>query len=130
VKVFLTLIIGFNILFANQLVPITVKDVNWKAKIDKKDYKLTNITERFKCKEYLDVIDLKMGLYRAKHYLLKNRPICLDDVYITKSSKVRFNFGTLQIEKEGEIIKETDKYIKIKNLDGKIEKIYKDEIGQ
>ena len=32
----------------------------------------------------------------------------------------------IEVEREGSVIKETNQYIKIKNLDGSVEKIYKD----
>ncbi len=107
------------------LLPISTKTINWKAKITSSNVKLINATIKFKCKKYLDIKILKENKYRAKHYILKNRAICKNDVYVQSDQKIRFNFGLLEIEKEGELIKETDDYIKIKNLDGKIIKIYK-----
>lgn len=121
-----------SFLFANGItqVPVSKYNINWKEQITDKKYKLITISDRFKCKKYLKAGELKTNNYRAKHYIMKNRAICADDVYIAQAKKVKFNFGSLEIVKDGEIIKETSKYIKIKNLDGKIEKIYKDELGQ
>ena len=36
-----------------------------------------------------------------------------------------FNFGNIQIEQNGEIIFQNDKYITIKKNNGKVKKIYK-----
>lgn len=115
---------------STQVVPIAKKDINWKEQLTSKNVKLVRKDDTINCKEYLDIKTLKNKKYRASHYILKNRPICKDDAYIPKSNKIKFNFGSIIIEKEGKVIRETDSYIKIKNLDGKIEKIYKDERGQ
>jgi hypothetical protein len=80
----------------------------------------------YKCKEYLDIKKLKKNKYFAKHYISKNKPICAKDVYIPLQNKVNVRFGNLEIEKEAELIRETKSYIKIKNVDGTIEKIYID----
>ena len=37
-----------------------------------------------------------------------------------------FDFGNIEIEKDGKVIKDTKQYVRIKNNDGTIEKIYKD----
>ncbi len=113
-----------------KVLPVSTSDIQWKGQITASNVKLIQADNRYKCKKYLDIEKLKENKYRAKHYILKNTPICYDDAYIAKSNKIKFNFGNIEIEKEGEVIRETDKYIKIKNLDGKIEKIYKDERGQ
>ena len=57
--------------------------------------------------------------------ILKNRVICKKSLYMTSSKKIKFNFGFIEIEKDGEVLKETSKYIRIKNADGTVEKIYK-----
>lgn len=112
------------------VVPIATKSINWKEQITLANVKLIQSNSKYKCKEYLDIKRLKKNKYRAKHYILKDFVICADDVYVAVSKKIKFNFGFFEIERDGEIIKETDKYIKIRNLDGKIEKIYKDGRGE
>lgn len=131
-KIFVFSFLFFGLTFASsiQVVPVATKDINWKEQLNLSNIKLYQVNEKIKCKSYLDIGTLKSKRYRASHYILKNRPICKDDAYIPKSNKIKFNFGSIVIEKEGEVIRETDSYIKIKNLDGKIEKIYKDERGQ
>jgi hypothetical protein len=64
--------------------------------------------------------------YKAKTVLKKNRIICEKDIYKPQNSKLIFNFGTIQIEKYGKVIKETKDYYRIRNEDGTIENVYKD----
>jgi len=111
---------------STQVVPLSNKTINYKNKIYSQDVRLIQINASYKCKEYLDIKKLKQNKYFAKHYILKNKPLCAKDVYIPKMNKVNFKFGNLEIEKEAELIRETKSYIKIKNVDGTIEKIYTD----
>ena len=117
--------------YEQQIVPISIKNINFKEEISKDHYKIVEYNDlnrkiyNIKCKEYLSLEDLKSNSYRAKHYIKKNRVICKKSLYITSSKKIKFNFGSIEIEKDGEIIKETSKYIRIKNADGTVEKIYK-----
>jgi choline kinase len=109
-----------------QLVPMSKKNIKYKEKIYSQDVYFIEASEKYNCKEYLVPSLLKQNLYHAKRYILKNKPICQKDALYKKKNVVRFRFGNLIIEKEGELYKETDEYIKIKNSDGKITKIYKD----
>ncbi len=115
-------------LFAQNVnvVPIANKNINYKSKIYSYDVRLVQENKKYKCKKYVNVLTLKQNKYFAKHYIAKNRAICEEDVFIPQSNTIRFKFGNLEIEREGTIIKETDQYIKIKNFDGTIDKIYKD----
>lgn len=70
--------------------------------------------------------DFKTKKLQATHYMRKGFVICQDDIKEYEKESVLFNFGTIQIEKHGEIIFENDDYIRIKKNDGDIEKIYKD----
>lgn len=63
---------------------------------------------------------------QAKHYMKKGFIICEDDIKTYKKKSVLFDFGVIQIEKEGEIIYENGEYIRMKKPNGDIEKIYKD----
>ena len=114
-------------MFANNkfLVPVSKKHINWKSVITSNHIYLSKINQKYKCKKYLDINTLKKNQYRAKHFILKNTALCSEDVYKSSNKKISFNFGSLEIEKNAELIKETDTYIKIKNPNGKIEKIYK-----
>ncbi len=125
--------IFFSIIFVYaevQLLPVSTKVINWKEKITASNVKLVQSSGKIKCKKYLDIDILKKNKFRAKHYIQKNKPICAKNVYEQSSKRIKFNFGLLEIEKEGELIKETSQYIKIKNLDGTIIKIYKNGINK
>jgi len=133
--ILLLFIININALEI-KVVPVSNQSINFKEKIFASKARLLQTTNklfikkyisknRSVCKEYIDIKIFKENKYRAKHYIFKNKPICKKDVYIPASKKIKFNFGLLEIERDGEIIKETDNYIKIKNLNGTIEKIYK-----
>ena len=114
-----------------QVVPISIKNINFKEQISAKHYKTVEYNDlnrkiyNIRCKEYLSLENLKKNKYRAKHYIRKNRVICKKNLFIASSKKIKFNFGFLEIEKDGEVLKETTKYIRIKNADGTVEKIYK-----
>jgi len=127
IKLVILLFLSFNIFAQNiKVVPVTNKVINYKAKIYASNVRLVQENEKYFCKEYVDIKLLKQNKYFAKHYLRKNKPLCKKNVFLQSSRKIKFNFGNLEIEKDGEIIRETDHYIKIKTIDGKIEKIYKD----
>ena len=114
-----------------QIVPISIKNINFKEEISDKHYKIVEYNDlnkriyNIKCKEYLTLKELQSNKYRAKHYIRKNKVICKKSLFITSSKKIKFNFGFLEIEKDGEVLKETSTYIRIKNADGTVEKIYK-----
>jgi len=72
----------------------------------------------------------KANTYLAKHYILKSSPICKKDIYLYKSSKVLFDFGNIEIEKNGKIIYENNKLVKIREPNGRIETIYKQGNGE
>jgi len=119
--------------FAAELVfvPISIKNINYREEVSTSNYKKVEYNDlnkriyNMRCRNYLTSDDLVENLYRAKHYIKKGKIICKKDVYLSDAHKIKFNFGLLEIEKDGEILNETSKYIRIKNADGTIEKIYK-----
>jgi len=126
-KILITICLIFN-LNADEIkvIPFSNKVIHYKNKIYSQDIRLIQVNKKYKCKEYLDIRILKKNKYFAKHFIAKNKPLCAKDVYVPKINKVTFRFGNLEIEKEAELIRETKSYIKIKNVDGTIEKIYID----
>ena len=124
-KLILILFVALE-LFSSPVVMVSKKNIKWKEIVRRSDVYLVEVTDRkYRCKEYLNADELITSTYKAKHYISKNRKICKKDLYKDIEHKVVFNFGLFQIEKDGELVKETDQYIKIKNSNGKIEKIYK-----
>lgn len=69
---------------------------------------------------------LENAQYIALHYIRRNSIICTKDVEKYTRRSVKFDFGNFEIEKVGEVIQETNDFVKIKTREGKIEKIYKD----
>jgi hypothetical protein len=121
----LTILLGSQC-FGAQLVPMAKKDIKYKEKIYSQDLYFVAPSKEYSCKEYLDPSLLAQNLYISKRYIIKNTPVCQKDVIYKRANIIRFKFGNLIIEKEGELLQETDEYIRIKNSDGKITKIYKD----
>ena len=127
VKLSIVLILLFStFIHANGLVPIAKKSIKYKEKIFSYDVVFVPESKKYSCKKYIDINLLKQNRYYAKSFLRKGKPICLRNVTVPTENSVKFKFGNLEIEQEGIILNETDKYIKIKNLDGTINKIYKD----
>ena len=120
----------FLIFFSFELfaydVYVAKKDIGYKkmVKLSNLFFKKTDKLSKF-CKPF-DASILENESYYALHYISKGSIICTKDVEKHNRKSVRFNFGSLEIEKEGEIIYENEKFIKIRKFDGKIEKIYKD----
>jgi hypothetical protein len=130
VRYIVYILLSFNLLQSAELIPLASKNIQWKEKITLDKIVMVETNKKYKCKQKLDIETLKQNRYRAKHFIKKRKVICGENVYKGKMKKVLFNFGAFEIEKEAEVVKETNDYIKIKNLDGKIDKIYKYEAGQ
>ncbi len=122
----LLVLVGSVSLFGEVLVPIAKKNISSKEKIFSYDVTFVPESKKYFCRKYIDMNLLNENKYLARHFIRKGRAICERNVIVPESNVVRFQFGNLEIEKEGKVIRETDRYIKIKNLDGTINKIYKD----
>ena len=107
------------------MVLVAIKDINYKQRVSVDNVKLAPVMKKLRCKALKreDVIGTE---YRAKHYITKGSILCKKDVYIPTKNRLLFNFGSIEIERNGKLIRETDEYIRIKNDNGKVEKIYKD----
>ena len=70
--------------------------------------------------------DFRTKKLQATHYMKRGYVICQDDIKEFDKKSILFNFGAIEIEKNGKIIFENDDYIRIKKSNGDIEKIYKD----
>jgi hypothetical protein len=104
---------------------IAIKPVTFNQYIHRDDLVVTykEVNPRV-CKD-LDVIALTTNRYKTRIYIPKGKIVCLKDLKLIEVKKVNFRFGNLEIQREVEDIKETKHYIKIRELDGKEEKIYK-----
>jgi hypothetical protein len=121
--IFLSLTIYVN---ASILVVKSSEDIEYRNIISKKN---TYLVYEDDIPSYCTPItkdDVQSNKLKAKVFIKKNRIICKKNVYIPTNNKLIFDFGSIKIETDGKIIKETDNFYKIKNNDGKIETIYKD----
>ena len=105
---------------------IAIKPFQYEEKIKKSDLRLITIEKLRKNCTPLTLKDLKKSEYITTHYINDKSIICKKDVKVYKKEGVTFKFGALEIEKKGRIIYENDDFIRIKKIDGTIEKIYKD----
>ena len=127
-KILLGIILLISLTHAQdkQRVYIASKNIKYNTSVYAKDLIPAFKKVNKKYCEDIDVIALNTNKYRAKSYLSKGRIVCLKDLKLIEIKQVNFSFGGIIIEKKVEKIEQTKKYIKIKNLDGKEEKIYKD----
>ena len=112
----------FN-LNANQVL-VSKYNINYKNILNQNDLYLKYISKDIRCTTF-DKKLLKDGKYQVKRYIIKDTPICYKDVQKVIVNQVKFDFGNIEIKRNGKIIGENKDYIKIKNYDGKIIKIYK-----
>ena len=123
-KILLVLLIFvFNNINADEIL-ISNVNIKYKEHLNYDNLSITNTDKRVRCIMF-NKNNLNQNTYEAKHYILKNRPICAKDVKISTNNKIRYDFGNIIIERNGEVVGETKKFIKIKNNDGSIDKIYK-----
>ena len=105
---------------------IAKESINFEEKIDSSKLIVQNVSDISKACIPLKLSDIQKQDYVTSHFINKNTIICQKDVKDYKDTGVVFNFGGVKIEKKGKIIYENDEFIRIKNLDGSIEQIYKD----
>lgn len=121
---FILLILSFNIFINATDILVSNEDIKYHTILDYDNLKIISTNKRVRCNMF-NKNNLIKTTYRAKHYILKGKPICNKDVQIVKNHKIRYDFGNIVIERSGKVIGENKKYIRIKNNDGSIDKIYK-----
>ena len=120
ILIFIILFVSLN----SKEILISNKDIKYHEILDYKNLMYVNSDKKVLCKAFNKEILLNTN-YRAKRYIIKGHPICQKNVQIYIKNKIRYDFGNIVIEKDGKIIGETSNYVKIKNLDGTVDKIYK-----
>ena len=105
---------------------VTNSKINYKELIDIKKLSSANVLSVKKFCIPVTLSELNENKYISKRYLRKGTVLCKKDITLYKKKSVLFNFGVIEIEKQGKIIFENDEYIKIKRIDGQVDKIYKD----
>ena len=121
---FLCLFLSINTFAIDVL--ISKDAIKFEEKINASKLKIQNINEINKACIPLTLEEIQNEEYISSHYINKNTIICQKDVKKQNDEGIVFNFGGLKIEKKGKIIYENNEFIRIKNLDGTIEQIYKD----
>lgn len=124
-KILLLLLLCTTSLFSIDVLTVT-KEIRYKEKIQKDKLNLKRVDSVAKGCTPLHLEDLEKDSYSASHYMFENAIVCMNDVIKYEKESVLFDFGSLQIEQEGKVIYENEKFIRLKKQDGTIEKIYKD----
>jgi hypothetical protein len=109
---------------------VATKNIRLNDKLTQHNVKLQSIHLRDRSCTPLKLQSLLKDEYTAANYIIKGSVICTRNANKYEKQSVVFDFGTLEIEQEGKIIFENDEFIRIKKLDGSIEKIYKDGLTQ
>ncbi|BAK71476.1 hypothetical protein [Aliarcobacter butzleri] len=121
---FLSLILNCSLFAVTVLVSKTA--IKYEEKIDPSNVIVKEVESINKACTPLTLQQLESNQFVTTHYINKNMIICDKDVKSSENEGVVFNFGGVKIEKKGRIIFENNEFIRIKNLDGTIEQIYKD----
>jgi len=127
-KLFLFLLILNLSLEASILVVKTSKNIAYKNKITTDNVHLEYVNNVKRSCSPLTKKEVESNFFNAKIYFKKDRIVCKKDVYKADDSRLLFDFGTIEIEKSGKIVHETSNYVRIKDNNGKVEKIYKNGI--
>jgi hypothetical protein len=126
-KIVLLFLLLVNLVYAAQKVLLVNRNIQFKEVISSEDVIQRNTYKPLKrnCTPVTkDMIE--SAQFIALHYIRKNSIICTKDIeqYVRRS--VKFDFGSFEVEKVGEVIQETKDFVKIKTRNGRVEKIYKD----
>jgi len=121
------LLLGLSLtnLFAIDVL-VAKEKIKYKEQISVKKLTLKKAKKIYRHCVPVSLNDLNKSSYIAKHYISRGSILCTKDIKKYEKSSILFDFGSLEIEKDGKVINNTKKYIKIKKPDGKVEKIYKD----
>ena len=105
---------------------VSKESISFEEKLDNTKVAVQNVAEINKSCVPLKLSELQNSDYVTTHHINKNTIICSKDVKKYENESIIFNFGGLKIEKKGKVIYENKDFIRIKNIDGTIEQIYKD----
>jgi 23S rRNA-/tRNA-specific pseudouridylate synthase len=109
---------------------VATKNIRLNEQLTQNNVQLQNMPIKDRSCTPLSVEAILQHQYTAANYIIKGSVICTRNANKYEKQSVVFDFGTLEIEQEGEIIFENDEFIRIKKPNGKVEKIYKDGMMQ
>ena len=104
---------------------VAKEKIKYKAKVKLSNLRLKKVKGVRNSCIPITINGLGNDHYITKHFINAGTIICEKDIKIYERNTVVFNFGNIEIEKEGKLIGETKRYIRIKKPNGRIEKIYK-----
>ncbi len=107
-----------------QMILISQKNINYKEVINKNNLGYIKLDKKINCTIF-DIKLLQKDKYQAKHFIFKGKEICVKDLKKVQENSIQYDFGNMIIQRSGKVMSENDSYVKIKNTDGSIEKIYK-----
>ena len=107
-------------------VVVAKKQIAYQQKIEESYVEVKNVSAINKKCVPVTLQQIKDNNFITTTFINVGSIICKKNLTIATQKSVTFNFGSIEIETPGKIIFENDEYIKIKKLDGSIEKIYKD----
>jgi transcription elongation factor len=118
------LILIFIVDLSAELILVSNKNINYKEIVNKDNLQLISSNDKINCTIFNTEL-LKDKSYQAKHFIFKNKAICQKDLKEVIVNKIEYDFGNIVIQRDGKVIGENKEYIRIKNSNGKVEKIYK-----
>ena len=124
-KVTLLFIFTIGNVFAIDVL-VAKEKIKLKEKIELNNLRVKKVKKTRKSCIPVTLDEISQTHYISKHYINPGAIICEKDIKPYKKDRVLFNFGNIEIEKEGRVVGETKKYIRVKKPNGRIEKIYKD----
>ena len=121
-SIFILFLVFFN-LYSSEIL-ISKRNINYKDVINSEYLELVNISNDIRCTTF-DKNLLKKHKYQAKRYIYKGKAICYKDLQKVQINKIKYDFGNIEIQRDGKVVGENKDYVKIKNYDGTVIKIYK-----
>ena len=105
---------------------VAKESIKFEERIDENKLEIKSIGSVSKNCIPVTLSDIRANENVSAHIINKNSIICEKDLKKRQDDSVVFNFGGVVIEKKGKVVFENNEFIRIKNLDGTIEQIYKD----
>jgi hypothetical protein len=106
------------------LILVSNKNINYKEIINKDNLELISSEDKSNCLMF-NTEKLNKKQYQAKRFIFKNKAICEKDLEVTVINKIQYDFGNIIIQRNAKVIGENKDYIRIKNVNGKVQRINK-----
>lgn len=112
----------------SQDVFVAKTNISFKQTVTKNDFNIISVDPKEipRTCEVFPISQIDLQRYVTTKYIRQGSVICSKDLALFDSKEVVFDFGSLEIKTDGEIINETNESITIKKYDGSVVKIFKD----